>query len=173
MSIGFVGSLFDGLGCFGTKRRRVESNLERSSNGHAGAFVYFVNFASSLLDTLQRSLYQAWAARFSDHPAIVGVGAPRLSELGTRQDLTQYGIARDSFAVVMLERALKEIDVKGALRKPSGVCAGALVLLEFLVSCKQPTCFFLHRTQNHILTTNSRRGRCLSYQWKTPYARFC
>ncbi|KAI5480394.1 transcription factor [Pseudohyphozyma bogoriensis] len=80
---------------------------------------------------------QAWGSRFSDHPSIVGSGAPQLVDLpklrpGT--DLTGYGQARDAFAKSMTERALQTIDAKGALRRASGQCSAVLILMEFLMT---------------------------------------
>ncbi|KAM0745958.1 hypothetical protein T439DRAFT_330158 [Meredithblackwellia eburnea MCA 4105] len=80
---------------------------------------------------------QAWAARFSDHSAILGQSQPSLSDVSNSPpgtDFSQYGSLRDSFARAMEDRAMKALDQHGALRNPSGQCCAALTLIEFLVT---------------------------------------
>lgn len=81
---------------------------------------------------------QAWAARFSDHPSILGVGAPTLSDVQNQpgRDFSHYGQARDAFATAMLDRALRKVDENGLLRHPTEAGCAALIMLEFLVTCK-------------------------------------
>lgn len=38
----------------------------------------------------------------------------------------------------MQDRAMKMLDHHGALRRPSGQCCAALVLMEFLITCAFP-----------------------------------
>ncbi|BGP39142.1 hypothetical protein JCM10449v2_003080 [Rhodotorula kratochvilovae] len=79
---------------------------------------------------------QAWAARLTDHPAVVGSGAPTLQELrsGGGRDFTPVGNRREEFARAAMERAMAAVDQRGALRLASSVCCAALTLLEFLVT---------------------------------------
>ncbi|GAA6054141.1 hypothetical protein JCM3770_003216 [Rhodotorula araucariae] len=79
---------------------------------------------------------QAWAARLTDHPAIIGSGAPTLQDLrnGGGRDFTPVGNRREEFARAAMERALAAVDLRGALRLSSSVCCTALTLLEFLVT---------------------------------------
>lgn len=79
---------------------------------------------------------QAWAARFSDHPSILGVGAPMLSDVQNQpgRDFSHYGQARDAFATAMLDRALRKVDENGLLRHPTEAGCAALIMLEFLVT---------------------------------------
>lgn len=81
---------------------------------------------------------KACAARFSDHPEIVGPGAPKLAEVrqSPGRDFSAYGIARESFARSMAERALRAVDKKGLLRRPSADSTASLLMLEFLVTCE-------------------------------------
>lgn len=79
----------------------------------------------------------AWSARFSDHAAILGQGAPSLADVkGTRRgkSLCGWGDRRQAFAQAMTERAMQAVDQKGILRRASVASATALVLLEFLLS---------------------------------------
>lgn len=93
-------------------------------------------------------IVQAWAARFSDHPAIIGTNAPslqdmRLSPVGT--NFAAIGSSRDAFARAMADRAVQAVDEKGALRKASGQTCGGLLMLEFLLTCQLPTLAFFAR----------------------------
>ncbi|GAA5994266.1 uncharacterized protein JCM10292_001966 [Rhodotorula paludigena] len=78
---------------------------------------------------------QAWAARLTDHPHVVGQGAPSLQDLrgGEGRDFTAVGNRRDEFARQALQRALDAVDRRGALRLASAAGCAALTLLEFLV----------------------------------------
>ncbi|GAA5910710.1 hypothetical protein JCM5296_006820 [Sporobolomyces johnsonii] len=86
------------------------------------------------------AVIQAWAARISDHPLIVGQ-APTLEDLrnGQGRDFTLMGNRREEFARAMRERALRLVDQKGALRLSSAACCSALSLLEFLVTWDDAT----------------------------------
>lgn len=77
---------------------------------------------------------QAWGARFSDHPSLIGSFAPSPSNIRTSpiRDLSEYGQRRDGFALAMADRAFKAIDRRGVLRKPSVQGCTALVMLDFL-----------------------------------------
>ena len=85
---------------------------------------------------------QAWGARFSDHPVVLGQeGAKSLPKLGDLRsqggrDFTEVGNRRDKFARAMVDRAIKKLDENGALRKPSAACCSALLLAEFLLTCR-------------------------------------
>ncbi|KAK4701905.1 hypothetical protein P7C70_g4322, partial [Phenoliferia sp. Uapishka_3] len=73
----------------------------------------------------------------SDHPGIIGTGAPAITDIQKMplgSDLTSYGSARDSFARAMQDRAMKMLDHHGALRRPSGQCTAALILMEYLAT---------------------------------------
>ncbi|SCV70840.1 BQ2448_3602 [Microbotryum intermedium] len=82
---------------------------------------------------------QAWAARFSDHPVVLGqkgaLTLPTLNDVRhhSGRDFTDVGNRREPFARAMLDRALKVCDERGALRKASAACCYALLLLEFLM----------------------------------------
>ncbi|KDE09035.1 hypothetical protein MVLG_00754 [Microbotryum lychnidis-dioicae p1A1 Lamole] len=82
---------------------------------------------------------QAWAARFSDHPVVLGqegaLTLPTLNDIRHHngQDFTDVGNRREPFARAMLDRALQVCDERGALRKASAACCTALLLLEFLM----------------------------------------
>jgi len=85
------------------------------------------------------AVLQAWAARASDNPLIVGFGAPSLADLrsgkgGGGKNFTLVGNRREDFAIAMKERALRLVDDKGLLRLSSSVACSALTLLEFLVT---------------------------------------
>ncbi|GAA5955819.1 hypothetical protein JCM21900_001724 [Sporobolomyces salmonicolor] len=86
------------------------------------------------------AVIQAWAARISDNPLIVGQ-APTLEDLRNRRwrDFTLMGNRREEFARAMRERALRLVDQKGALRLSSAACCSALTLLEFLVTWDDAT----------------------------------
>lgn len=79
---------------------------------------------------------QAFAARYSDHPSIIGTAAPSLTTLKFGVNYSEYGKRRESFALAMEERALKAVDENGILRRASYVSTGALLMLEFLTTCK-------------------------------------
>jgi hypothetical protein len=85
---------------------------------------------------------QAWGARFSDNPLVLGQqGAktlPKLDDLREHvgRDFTEVGNRREKFARAMVDRALKKIDEKGALRKASAATCSALLLIEFLLTCE-------------------------------------
>lgn len=85
---------------------------------------------------------QAWGARFSDHPLVLGQeGAkslPKLDDLRAHvgRDFTEVGNRREEFARAMVDRALKKIDEKGTLRKASAAGCSALLLVEFLLTCE-------------------------------------
>lgn len=51
------------------------------------------------------------------------------------ENFGQYGKKRDQFARAMLERAVNAVDTSGSLRKASGQCVAALLMLEFLLTC--------------------------------------
>lgn len=92
-------------------------------------------------ETLRFSLiaWQAWAARFSDHPYIIGSEGPSLAELRSDalgRDFSEVGEARDGFAKLMTARAIKHLDEKGALRKVGSQSCGALLMIELLVGCE-------------------------------------
>lgn len=79
---------------------------------------------------------QALAARFSDNTAIVGDSAPKISDLRSPGiDFSNFGIRREGFCRSMAVRALERLDENGILRKPSSTSAGALLMLEFLLTC--------------------------------------
>ncbi|GAA6064577.1 hypothetical protein JCM10212_006202 [Sporobolomyces blumeae] len=83
------------------------------------------------------AVLQAWAARVSDNPLIVGYGAPSLDELRTAKlgnDFTIIGNRREEFASAMRDRALRLVDERGALRTASAASCSAMTLLEFLVT---------------------------------------
>ncbi|BGP23916.1 hypothetical protein JCM10295v2_002817 [Rhodotorula toruloides] len=79
---------------------------------------------------------QAWAARITDNPAVIGSGGPTLDILkrGEGQDFTEVGNRRQDFARAALQRALNTVDQRGALRLASATSCSALTLLEFLVT---------------------------------------
>lgn len=81
---------------------------------------------------------QAWAARFTDHVAVIGSNGPTLAELrnGVGQDFTRVGKLREGFAQGVLQRAIETVDRRAGLRTASTACCSALVLLEFLVTCE-------------------------------------
>lgn len=77
---------------------------------------------------------QAWGARFSDHPSLLGAFAPSTASIATSPitDLSEYGLRRSSFCASMTQRAFDAIDRRGIMRKPSVAGCTALVMLEFL-----------------------------------------
>lgn len=89
------------------------------------------------------SIPQAWAARFSDSPLVLGAeGAltlPTLNDLRTQvgRDFTDIGNRRAPFAEAMVERAMNRFDQVGVLRKASAAGCAALLLLEFLTTWGQ------------------------------------
>ncbi|GAA5971914.1 hypothetical protein JCM11641_001569 [Rhodosporidiobolus odoratus] len=95
-------------------------SLTTSLEQHQGSF--------GALPPLQRCyslIVQAWAARFSDHPAITGSSAaspPSLQDLLSTEKIAQVseaGKARDGSAARMLDRALKAADEAGLMRAAS------------------------------------------------------
>lgn len=80
----------------------------------------------------------ALSARTSDHPLIVGAGAPRISSLAALavegRDLSLYGQRRVAACRVLTERAIKVADEKNIWRIPSVESIAALTLLEGLVN---------------------------------------
>ncbi|GAA5975180.1 hypothetical protein JCM11641_004383 [Rhodosporidiobolus odoratus] len=79
----------------------------------------------------------ALGARCSDHPALIGSGAPRIAELGdaTRNDvdLRQYGRRRRHTFEQLRAQALQLADEKGVMRMTSPESVAALMLLEGLM----------------------------------------
>ncbi|GAA5844456.1 hypothetical protein JCM11251_001668 [Rhodosporidiobolus azoricus] len=80
----------------------------------------------------------ALGARCSDHPALVGSCAPRISDLtnATQQDLDlrPYGKMRAQAVSELSKQALRMADEKGALRMSSPESVAALMLLEGLLA---------------------------------------
>ncbi|KAK4057930.1 hypothetical protein OIO90_001149 [Microbotryomycetes sp. JL221] len=78
---------------------------------------------------------QAWAARFTDHPLVIGQDLanryPSLEHFKESdiRDWSEVGNRRDAFARMMLDRALRKIDETGAFRKPSLASLTAFLLL--------------------------------------------
>lgn len=85
-------------------------------------------------ERLSLATLQAWGARFSDHPSLIGAFAPSPATIkdSPARDLSEYGQRRDGFARAMADRAFQAIDKRGILRKPSVAGCTALVMLEFL-----------------------------------------
>ncbi|KAK4055520.1 hypothetical protein OIV83_000066 [Microbotryomycetes sp. JL201] len=79
---------------------------------------------------------QAYAARFTDHPLIIGQDGrlPTLADIqnGPPRDLTEAGNRREGFARMMYERAMRKADEVGAWRKTSTASCVSFVLLGFL-----------------------------------------
>lgn len=117
-------------------------SASRSSFRCAPLSLALTLFAADRLTLLHSA--QAWGARFSDHPLVLGQeGAkslPKLDELRAHvgRDFTEVGNRREKFARAMVDRALKKIDEKGTLRKASAAGCSALLLIEFLLTCKLP-----------------------------------
>lgn len=82
----------------------------------------------------------AIGARCSDHPALIGAGAPRIAELGTAAragvDLRPFGRRREDACATLFDRALQLADQHGTLRDPSLESLASLVLIEGLVDSK-------------------------------------
>lgn len=81
----------------------------------------------------------AHVSRSTDHPLIVGAGAPTKLHRGELvrkgYDLTSYGHRRESACATLLGKALEAVDSKGIFRKiPSVESVAALVLLEGVVA---------------------------------------
>ncbi|KAM0788978.1 hypothetical protein ACM66B_003050 [Microbotryomycetes sp. NB124-2] len=81
---------------------------------------------------------QAFAARFTDHPFVIGSDArlPTLAEIqnGPLRDLTEAGNRREAFARMMFERAMRKADETGSWRKTSAASCTAFVLLGFMTT---------------------------------------
>lgn len=83
------------------------------------------------------AVIMAIGARCSDHPALIGAGAPRTAELGAAAragiDLRSFGRRRQDASRALFTRALELADRSGTLRDPSLESMAALVLIEGLV----------------------------------------
>ena len=83
------------------------------------------------------AVIMAIGARCSDHPALIGAGAPRISELGVAArsgvDLRQFGRRREDACLALFTRALKLADDQGTLRDPSIESLASLVLIEGMI----------------------------------------
>jgi len=79
----------------------------------------------------------ALAARVSDHPLLVGVSAPTLSELSVAtkqgQDLSEWGRRRESACDAMTTKALQLADARGTFRTPTVESIASLLFLESLL----------------------------------------
>lgn len=53
------------------------------------------------------------------------------------QDYSAYGRQRDSFCRALAAKASRAVDENGTLRSASYASTGALLLLEFLLSCEE------------------------------------
>ncbi|BGP54911.1 hypothetical protein JCM8202v2_002498 [Rhodotorula sphaerocarpa] len=84
----------------------------------------------------------AIGARCSDHPALIGPGALRITDLAeaTRNDLDlrSYGQAREAAYRNLAEQALKFADEKALFRQQSPESVAALMFLEGLSTGKVP-----------------------------------
>lgn len=82
----------------------------------------------------------AIGARCSDHPALIGPGALRITDLAeaTRNDLDlrSYGQAREAAYRNLAEQALKFADEKALFRQQSPESVAALMFLEGLSSAQ-------------------------------------
>ncbi|KLT40359.1 hypothetical protein CC85DRAFT_287582 [Cutaneotrichosporon oleaginosum] len=89
------------------------------------------------------AVIEAWAARFSDHPVVLGIGpnkqhnpklilAPKSGEIDSLIDQAEYGQKRLRVCFALVERARKLIDEHGILRKPSLTGVQALALFTQL-----------------------------------------
>ncbi|KAI5478005.1 Zn(2)-C7 fungal-type transcription factor [Pseudohyphozyma bogoriensis] len=89
------------------------------------------------------SVILAIAARFSDHPLLVGSKAPTLPELdqGSQEsvDLTQWGSRREDACTVLMDKAVHLADVNGVWREPSITNIATLLLLEAMKDLREST----------------------------------
>jgi hypothetical protein len=62
----------------------------------------------------------AFGARVSDHPLLLGISAPRLTELANyaKRDLIDWGRRRQGICESILERAVEKCDALGTFRLP-------------------------------------------------------
>ncbi len=83
------------------------------------------------------AVIMAIGARCSDHPALIGAGAPRIAELGMAAragvDLRPFGRRREDACATLFKRALDLADQHGTLRDPSVESLAALVLIEGMI----------------------------------------
>jgi len=86
------------------------------------------------------AVIMAIGARCSDHPALIGAGAPRISELGLAArsgvDLRKFGRRREDACSAFFTRALKLANDYGTLRDPSIESLASLVLIEGMIESK-------------------------------------
>jgi len=79
----------------------------------------------------------AIGARVSDHPLLVGHGAPRLIDLSNSAkagiNLTDFGKRREGTCRVLAETAIQLVDEKATLRVASVESIAALMLVEGLL----------------------------------------
>lgn len=79
----------------------------------------------------------AIGARVSDHPLLVGQGAPRIADLGKAAsmgiDLSEFGARREAMCRQLAAHAIKLVDEKATLRIASVESIGALMLVEALL----------------------------------------
>ncbi|GAA5906653.1 hypothetical protein JCM6882_008085 [Rhodosporidiobolus microsporus] len=91
-------------------------------------------------DRAVAAVMHAWAARFIDHPAIIGTGnraaPPSLRDLlrPATEAVADAGVTRDRFARTLKERALQAVDEAGLMRKATKQNCAVLLVLEALVS---------------------------------------
>ncbi|KAM0746608.1 hypothetical protein T439DRAFT_329714 [Meredithblackwellia eburnea MCA 4105] len=92
-------------------------------------------------DQVLCSVVMALAARTSNHPLLVGVGAPPVAQLTglvmNDQSLAEYGSRRESACRDLTKRAVEVADRTGTMRTASVESIASLLLLEGLVEASE------------------------------------
>ncbi|ORY91448.1 hypothetical protein BCR35DRAFT_298608 [Leucosporidium creatinivorum] len=114
----------------------------------------------------------AIGARVSDHPLLVGRGAPRLIELSSSAkagvNLTEFGQRREATCRALAETAVKLVDEKATLRVASIESIAALMLVEGLLDSDDAS---LQASRPYVQAMNGHARALLALPGTTPEAR--